>query len=89
VTSLSPDRIKQLAIIAMFSDDDLMEKLVLKGGNALDIIYKIASRASLDIDFSIQHDFSEDELEDLESRIKTALENTFGEEGYSVFDVKL
>lgn len=33
------ERIKTLAIVAMFSDDDLMERLVLKGGNALDIVY--------------------------------------------------
>ncbi|NJK57598.1 MAG: hypothetical protein HC939_17135 [Pleurocapsa sp. SU_5_0] len=29
-------RIRELVIIAMFADDDLMETLVLKGGNALD-----------------------------------------------------
>ena len=45
------EKIKRLAIIAMFSDDDLMERLVLKGGNALDIVYEIGSRASMDLDF--------------------------------------
>ena len=29
------EQIKKFAIIAMFSDDDLMEMLVLKGGNVL------------------------------------------------------
>ena len=36
------EQIKKLAIISVFSDDTLMNTLVLKGGNALDIIYKIA-----------------------------------------------
>jgi hypothetical protein len=36
------ERIKKLAIIALFLDNDLMDILVLKGGNALDIVYKIA-----------------------------------------------
>ena len=33
------EQVKKLVIIAMFSDDDLMERLVLKGGNLLDIVY--------------------------------------------------
>ena len=28
------DRIKRLAVVAMFSDDDLLDEVVLKGGNA-------------------------------------------------------
>ncbi|MGA3084518.1 MAG: nucleotidyl transferase AbiEii/AbiGii toxin family protein [Thermodesulfobacteriota bacterium] len=55
-------KIKQLTIIALFSDDFLMERLVLKGGNAIDLIYKISSRASIDLDFSIALDFKEEEL---------------------------
>ena len=51
------EEIKRLAIIAMFSDDVLMDTLVLKGGNALDIVYKIASRSSIDLDFSMEQDF--------------------------------
>jgi hypothetical protein len=35
------ERIKSIALTALFSDDDLMEMLVLKGGNALNLIYKI------------------------------------------------
>jgi hypothetical protein len=38
------EAIKRLAIIAMFSDDMLMEEFVLKGGNALDLIYRVAPR---------------------------------------------
>jgi predicted nucleotidyltransferase component of viral defense system len=30
-----------------------MDQLVLKGGNALDLIYGISTRASMDLDFSV------------------------------------
>lgn len=71
----------------MFSDDYLMEMLVLKGGNALDIVYKIADRASMDLDFSISNKFKEDELIVIEEKIKNSLEKTFREENYVVFNV--
>lgn len=83
------ERIKRLALFSLFSDDDLMNRLVLKGGNALDLVHKIASRASLDLDFSIDSDFSEYELADLEGRIRYLLETNFKEHGYVAFDVKL
>ena len=83
------ERIKRLAIIAMFSDDELMESLVLKGGNALDIIYDIGARASLDLDFSIPEDFPSQDLARLEDKMRQALEKTFRTEGYHVIDVSL
>lgn len=55
-------KVKRLVIIAMFSDDDLMDMLVLKGGNALDIIHQIEHRASVDLDFSIERDFRQEDL---------------------------
>ena len=44
------DYIKELAIVSMFADDTLMDALVLKGGNALDLIYRISLRSSVDVD---------------------------------------
>ena len=82
------NEIKKLAIIAMFSDDDLMERLVLKGGNALDIVYEIESRASMDLDFSMPSDFKPEELSDLKLRLEKLLKKVFNEKGYEVFDVK-
>jgi hypothetical protein len=38
------DEIRKLGIIAMFSDDELMEMLVLKGGNAMALFYSKYSR---------------------------------------------
>ncbi|MHC4085828.1 MAG: nucleotidyl transferase AbiEii/AbiGii toxin family protein [Planctomycetota bacterium] len=82
------ERIKKLSIIAMFSDDDLMDILVLKGGNAIDIVYGIASRSSLDLDFSIATEFNRIEMGLMESRFKKALNRVFDEAGYKVFDIK-
>ena len=32
------ERVKRLAVMAMFSDDELLDELVLKGGNAMALI---------------------------------------------------
>lgn len=81
-------QIKKLAIIAMFSDDDLMDLLVLKGGNAIDLIYGVTSRSSIDTDFSIEQEFNRKELEVIQSKIQKVIQNTFREAGYEVFDIK-
>src|SRR5512146_1421142 len=53
--------IRRLVIVAMFSDDVLFGRLVLKGGNAISLVYGYGTRGSLDVDFSIDGDF--DDLE--------------------------
>ncbi len=82
------ERIKKLSIIAMFSDDYLMDILVLKGGNAIDIVYGIASRSSLDLDFSIATEFNRVEMSLMKSRFEKTLNRVFDEAGYRVFDIK-
>ncbi|MGB2806880.1 MAG: nucleotidyl transferase AbiEii/AbiGii toxin family protein [Sedimentisphaerales bacterium] len=82
------ERIKKLSIIAMFSDDYLMDILVLKGGNAIDIVYGIASRSSLDLDFSIATEFNPIEMSSIKSRFEKALNRVFDESGYKIFDIK-
>lgn len=47
------DKIKGLVIVALVSDNELMETLVLIGGNAISIAYGIGNRGSSDIDFSM------------------------------------
>lgn len=42
------EQIKRVAIAAMFSDDELLEQLVLKGGNAMDVVLQVNSRASVE-----------------------------------------
>jgi predicted nucleotidyltransferase component of viral defense system len=81
------DEIKRIAIIALFSDDDLMDCLVLKGGNALDLVYNIADRASLDLDFSTDRAFSDAELPVVEQKIAKVLEETFRANGFEAFDI--
>jgi len=81
------EKIKKLAVITMFSDDELMRRLVLKGGNAIDLIYKLSSRASVDVDFSIENEFEESELEIIETKIRKALEETYLAENIIVFDI--
>ena len=83
------ERIKRLTIIALFVDDELMDTLVLKGGNALDIVYRISSRASIDLDLSIEGEFDSAEIDSIKLRIEKALLRVFNENGFDVFDVKL
>ena len=76
--------IRRNVIIALFSDDFLMQKLVLKGGNALDIVHKIGDRSSLDVDFSIPDDFGN--IDEVGGRLERTLVNRFDSLGYRVFD---
>lgn len=76
--------IRQLAVTAMFADDILLDRLVLKGGNALNLIYKIGGRASIDVDFSMSGEF--ENIDEIEYRIGQALERRFTTKGFTVFD---
>src|SRR5262245_38970980 len=76
--------IRRVAITALFSDDLLLERLVLKGGNALSLGYGLTDRTSLDLDFSMADDF--ENLEEARARIFRALRDRFDAKGYVVFD---
>ena len=81
---MDPSEIRRLVIVAMFSDDFLFDRLVLKGGNAISLVYGYGNRSSLDIDFSMPDEF--DDLENVQSRIFRALQDRFDASGYVVFD---
>jgi predicted nucleotidyltransferase component of viral defense system len=86
------NKIKRIALIAIASDDQLVETLVLKGGNAIDLAYRqkndTISRTSYDLDYSIYDgDFTEDEIS-ISKRIETTLKQTFLENDYIVLDYK-
>lgn len=68
------ERIKRLVVIAMFSDDELLHRFVLKGGNALDLVLKIGTRASIDIDLSMENDFKPEELNGIRQRLEDNLQ---------------
>ena len=78
--------IRKIALIGIFSNDLLTERLVFKGGSALELIYKLTSRASIDIDFSIEDDFTEIELQEIKAALESAIQSRLGEEGYFLFD---
>lgn len=82
------DKIKRLAVIAMISDDTLMETFIFKGGSAIGMIYDLSGRASLDLDFSMEEGLSEDEEKDIAQRVEDALRNTFIEAGFVAHDIK-
>lgn len=83
------NKIKSLTIRALMSDPKLFYKLVLKGGNALQMVYDIINRSSLDIDFSIDGDFTNEEISEIENNLENILTSTFLQENLKVFDVKL
>ncbi|WP_161632983.1 nucleotidyl transferase AbiEii/AbiGii toxin family protein [Paenibacillus alginolyticus] len=73
----------------MFYDDEFLSRFVLKGGNALNIVYNVNNRASMDIDVSMENDFTAEELVDIESRLLASFNRVFNGRGYHVFDFKL
>ena len=81
--------IRKLVLIAIFSDDDLMDTFVVKGGSAIDLIYKLDARASVDIDLSMENDFSEAELAVVKQKLYLAIKQTFEEHDYTIFDFNI
>ncbi|RDC58683.1 nucleotidyl transferase AbiEii/AbiGii toxin family protein [Adhaeribacter pallidiroseus] len=85
------NKIKRLAIIALASDDQLIESIVLKGGNAIDLAYHDSSsisRTSYDLDFSIEDGDFEEDVAVISERIHKTLVQTFGEHGFALIDYK-
>lgn len=85
------EKLRKLTIIGLFADDDLMDIFVLKGGNALELAYKLHSRASMDIDVSLAQDFEDLgwSVEEVEKKIHESMTRTFKDERYHVFDFKM
>lgn len=73
----SIDRLKRLTLVALFSEDELVQALVLKGANALSLAYQLASRASFDLDFSMEGQFNPSDPEGIRGCIETRLTQTF------------
>jgi predicted nucleotidyltransferase component of viral defense system len=75
---------RKLILHALYHDNWLYNQLVLKGGNALSMIYGVGLRTSLDLDFSISKDFTDPE--EVSDRIEKALIQTFKDQKTLVFD---
>lgn len=83
-------QMKKLIIKALFADDELVEIFVLKGGSALDLVYKINDRTSVDIDISLEEDFRDFDKnrETIESKLVRAFDKVFDLSDYVAFDFK-
>lgn len=68
-------------IKSMFSNDEIINQLTLKGGNALQILDE-SSRYTTDIDFSIPEILDENKFSGI---FEKSLESGFSERGYQVF----
>lgn len=79
-------QIRKALLTAVASDDVLYDMLVLKGGNALELIHRIGERASLDLDFSMEGDAGDPG--ELEARLRHAVEDRLDSLGLVVFDWK-
>jgi hypothetical protein len=83
------ERIKKTALVAMVSDDNLMDILVLKGGNALHLVHKLSTRFSMDLDFSMEKDFFDGKIEEHQKLFEKVLNKSFARIGFKAFDVVL
>lgn len=81
---VSPDLIRRTAMRAMAEAGREVGLLVLKGGNALAVVYRIGGRTSLDLDYSLADDFAD--VRRAEERISAHLEASFREAGFHLFD---
>jgi predicted nucleotidyltransferase component of viral defense system len=82
----SLDDIKKAVVTGIFSDSMLMERLTLKGGTALEFLYKITTRASIDVDLSMEGEFDSAEL--LEARLREAVSRALNDIGLTIIDFK-
>ncbi|HTF87216.1 MAG TPA: nucleotidyl transferase AbiEii/AbiGii toxin family protein [Planctomycetota bacterium] len=79
-------RLREEFIIGLYADDELAATLVLKGGNALNVVHHIGQRTSFDIDCSLSEAVPNIEL--LGTRIFDALRARLAPLGLAVFDTK-
>lgn len=84
VVAMNPAAVRAKILEALFADGRLAEMLVLKGGNALEIVHKLAERASVDLDFSMSGDFDDFDL--AKECVLDALRRGMAAAGCVVFD---
>jgi len=85
---VNQEKIRELAIISLFYDDDLIDMFVLKGGNALNLVYGLNNRSSSDVDVSMEDDFTPEELAELVDKLQSSFDAVFSEENLKVFDLR-
>ncbi len=80
--------IRKKIMLSFIADDYLSDIFVLKGGNALELIYRITKRPSLDIDFSMEDAFDPGEIPGIKEKIERSLIKEFEHDNIEVFDLK-
>lgn len=78
------DNIKKILIASIASDDDLMEQMVLKGGNAISLGYGLSERPSYDLDYSLEDDFSDHNI--VFERLKELISEGLNTNNYHLYD---
>jgi len=78
------EKIKKIILRAIALDDTLSETLILKGGNAISLVYGLSDRPSYDLDFSIEDDF--EDFEEVKALLIKSLETELSAEGYKIID---
>jgi predicted nucleotidyltransferase component of viral defense system len=79
---MTPDEMRNTILKAIYSDSDLKETLVLKGGNALKL-YNITDRSSQDLDFSIKESIRY-EKENEGKKLQDLISDAFQQVGFLV-----
>lgn len=77
--------IKRRTLVALLSSEQLRELLVLKGGNLISAVFQVGSRASIDLDFSIEGEFND--AGRIRTECESVLRRTFAVDGFRVIDV--
>lgn len=80
--------LRKLVIQSLFTDDKLFNTFVLKGGNAL-LVHNINTRASIDIDVSMEKSFDDEDLDSIEETLYNSLKTNFYSEGYTIIELHL
>ncbi|NOK14230.1 nucleotidyl transferase AbiEii/AbiGii toxin family protein [Corallococcus exercitus] len=86
MTSTFAFELAVLTASAIASSASLMDRLVLKGGNALQLIHQLGARASMDLDYSMEGDV--EDADALGRELETALSSRFSAAGYALIDFR-
>lgn len=82
---MSLDELRKNIILAIFSDFELSETFILKGGSAIDIVHQIGSgRSSKDIDLAMENSIPDEILTKFELLFKHAIDKQFKPIGYII-----
>lgn len=78
------DNIKKILISSIASDDDLMEQMILKGGNAISLGYGLSERPSYDLDYSLEDDFEDHNV--VFKRLEELISEGLNTNNYHLYD---